>query len=152
MAEPDSFYAAAERRIEWLTLALGIAGAGFAYMRWGWRSGTGVALGAALMWLNFRWLKQGVNALVKVSTAQAASEQPGIPRGVYVKFFGRFALLLVVVYVILSRSLVPVPAILGGLFAVVAAVMLELVWELATFRRPPGTVRTRGKRGTETHS
>jgi hypothetical protein len=34
-----------------------------------------------------------------------------------------------------------VAAVLGGLFAVVAAVMIELMWELM-----------RGKRGTETHT
>jgi hypothetical protein len=61
--------------------------------------------------------------------------------GVYAKFFGRFALLLVVVYVILSRSWLPVAAVVGGLFAVVVAVMIELMWEL---------VRT--GQGTETHT
>jgi len=137
MADPDSFYRAAERRIEWLTLALGLAGAAFAGMRWGWGPGAGVALGAALTWLNFRWLKQGVGALVTLSTAQAGSEQARVPRMVYLKFFGRFALLLLVVYVILSRSLLPVAAVLGGLFAVVAAVMIELIFELAHGR--PGT-------------
>jgi hypothetical protein len=60
---------------------------------------------------------------------------------IYVKFFGRFALLLVVVYVILSRSLLPVAAVVGGLFAVVAAVMIELFWELLHTGR-----------GTETHT
>ena len=141
MAEPDSFYLAAEWRIEWLTLALGFAGALFAAFRWGWGPGAGVALGAALMWLNFRWLKQGVGALVTVSTAQAGSEKARVPWTVYLKFFGRFALLLLVVYVILSRSLLPVAAVLGGLFAVVAAVMIELIFELARCRR-----------GTETHT
>lgn len=139
MADPDSFYGAAERRIEWLTLALGAAGAVFAALRWDWRAGAGVALGALLTWLNFRWLKQGVGALVTVSTVQAGSEHARVPRSVYLKFFGRFALLLLVVYVILSRSLLPVAAVLGGLFAVVAAVMLELLFELV-----------RGRRGTET--
>jgi hypothetical protein len=139
MADPDSFYRAAERRIEWLTLVLGAAGAVFAALRWDWRAGAGVALGALLTWLNFRWLKQGVGALVTVSTVQAGSEHARVPRSVYLKFFGRFALLLLVVYVILSRSLLPVAAVLGGLFAVVAAVMLELLFELV-----------RGKRGTET--
>jgi hypothetical protein len=141
MAEPESSYAAAEQRIERLTLVLGLAGAAFAFARWGWRPGAGVALGAALAWLNFRWLKQGVGALVNLSTAQANSEHARVPRPVYVKFFGRFALLLVVVYVILSRSLLPVAAVLGGLFAVVGAVMIELMWELV-----------RSRRGTETHT
>jgi hypothetical protein len=94
-----------------------------------------------MAWLNYRWLKQGVTTLVKISTAQANAEHARVPVSVYAKFFGRFALLLVVVYVILSRSLLPVAAVLGGLFAVVAAVMIELMWELM-----------RGKRGTETHT
>jgi hypothetical protein len=141
MAESDSIYIAAEHRIEWMTLAFGVAGALFVLIRWGWRPGAGVALGAALAWLNFRWLKQGVTALVKISTAQANSEHARVPVSVYAKFFGRFALLLVVVYVILSRSLLPVTPMLGGLFAVVAAVIIELMWELV-----------RGTRGTETHT
>jgi hypothetical protein len=123
-----------------MTLVLGGAGAAFAAVRWGWRPGAGVALGAALTWLNFRWLKQGVGALVSISTSQAGSDQPRVSRSVYLKFFGRFALLLLVVYVILSRSLLPVAAVLCGLFALVAAVMIELLFELA-----------RGRRGTETH-
>jgi hypothetical protein len=141
MAEPDSIYVAAEHRIEWMTLAFGLAGTLFVFVRSGWRAGAGMALGSALAWLNFRWLKQGVIALVKISTAQANSERARVPMSVYVKFFGRFALLLVVVYVILSHSLFPVAAVLAGLFAVVAAVMIELMWELV-----------RGKRGTETHT
>ncbi len=140
MAEPDSFYRAAERRIEWLTLGLGLAGALFAGAKWGWRPGAGVAVGAILTWLNFRLLKQGVAALVKISTTQAGSEQARVPLSVYVQFFGGFALLLVVVYVILSRSLLPMVAVLSGLFAVVAAIMIEVLFQLVS-----------GKRGTETH-
>jgi len=141
MAESDSIYAAAERRIEWLTLVFGVAGAVFVVVPWGWRAGAGVALGAGLAWLNFRWLKQGVTTLVKTSTAQADSEHPRVPFSIYAKFFGRLALLLVVVYVILSRSLLPAIAVFGGLFAVAAAVMIELMWELVC-----------GARGTETHT
>lgn len=141
MAEGDSFYAAAERRVEWLTAALGAVGAAFAFVRWGWAWGAGVALGAAITWVNFRWLKLGVGALVNASVAQADAGRVRIPQGVYVKFFGRYALLLVVVYVILSRSLLPVAALIGGLFAAVAAVLLELVWELVT-----------GKLGAESHT
>jgi hypothetical protein len=140
MAQPDSFYGAAEKRIEWLTLGLGAVAAVYASIRWEWRAGAGVALGALLMWLNFRWLKQGVGALVAVSTAQAGSGHARVPIGVYLKFFGRFALLLGVVYVILSRSILPAAAVLGGLFSLVGAVMLEMIFELL-----------RGKRGTKTH-
>jgi hypothetical protein len=140
-ADSDSNYVSAEHRIEWMTLGFGLAGAILALLRWGPRAATGVALGAALAWLNFRWLKQGVAALVKLSTAQAGSEHARVPMGVYAKFFGRFALLLMVVYVILSRPWLPMVAVLGGLFAVVAAVTSEIMWELV-----------RGTRGTETHT
>jgi len=141
MAVADSFYGAAEKRVEWFTLVLGGAGTAFAYFHWEWHAGAGVALGAMLAWLNFRWLKQGVSALVTVSTAQAGSEHARVPRMVYVKFFGRFALLLLVVYVILSRSILPVAEVLSGLFALVAAVIIELIFELA-----------RGSRGAESHT
>lgn len=139
MAGTESFYAAAERHIEWLTLCLGAAGAVFGAVRWGWRFGAGVALGAALGWINFRWIRQGVGTLVTVSVAQAGTEQARVPQGMYLKLFGRFALLLAAVYVIISRSILPMTPILAGLFALVAAVMLELLFELA-----------RGSHGTET--
>jgi ATP synthase I subunit len=141
MAEADTFYAAAERRVEWLTAAIGLAGAAFALARWGWLTGGGVALGAALTWINFRWLKLGVTTLVNTSVAQSDQPRVRIPLLVYVKFFGRYALLLVVVYVILSRSVLPVAALVGGLFAAVAAVLVEVVWELVT-----------GKLGAESHN
>jgi len=141
MAVPETFYRAAERRIEWLTLALGIGGAAFAALHWEWHAGAGVALGALLMWLNFRWLKQGVGALVALSTAQAGSEHARVPTMVYVKFFGRFALLLLVVYGILSRSILPLAPVLIGLFALVAAVMIEVLFELV-----------RGGRDAESHN
>jgi len=127
MPEPEPFYESAERRIEWLTVACGLAGAAFAYGRWGWQASAGVALGGGLSWLNFRWLKQGVGALVKLSTAQAGEEKARVPRSVYVKFFGRFALLWIVAYAILSLSILPAAAVVAGLFSVVAAAMIEMV-------------------------
>ena len=45
------------RRVEWLTLALGGLGAAWAAWRWGWRGAAGMALGAGISWINFRWLK-----------------------------------------------------------------------------------------------
>jgi hypothetical protein len=127
----DSPYRGAEKRIEWFTALLGAAAAIVAALRWGWGAGIGLALGAALSWLNFRWLKQGVGALVEVAAAQTGTDKPRVPRSVYLKFFGRFGLLLLAVYVILSRSILPAAAVLAGLFAVVAAVLLEMVTELA---------------------
>jgi len=123
-------YADAQKRIEWLTLALGLTAALVTTWRWGWRGGLGLAIGSALSWLNFRGLGTGIPTLAGLSSVQPGVEVPRVPRSVYIKFFGRFVLLLVVVYVILSRSLLPAGAVLAGLFAVVAAVLIEIVYEL----------------------
>lgn len=130
MAENESFYRAAERRVEFLTLAVGLLAALVAGVRWSWPHGAGVAVGGALAWINYRWLKQGISAMARVATAQAGAEAVRIPKSVYVKFFARYALIIGVVYVIFSRSLLPAGAVLGGLFALVAAVILEILHEL----------------------
>ena len=130
MPESDSYYRAAERRIEILTLALGAAGTLYAAWRWGWRAGAGVALGAALAWVNYRWLKQGVDVLARLASAQPEAGKTRIPWTVYAKFFGRYALLVLIVCVILWRSFLPVAGVLGGFFALAAAVLVELGWQV----------------------
>ena len=136
MAAEEDFYWTAERRIEWLTLGLGATAALGAALGYGWRAALGLALGAALAWLNYRWLKQGVDVLARLAAAQAEASRVRVPRRVYVKFFGRFALLILVLYVILSHSWFPAAAVLAGLFALAAAVLAEMVYELV--RGGPG--------------
>jgi hypothetical protein len=123
-------YTDAEKRIEWFTFALGLTAALVAIWRWGWRAGLGLALGSVLSWINFRWLRTGISTLARLSSVKPGEEPPRVSRMVYAKSLGRFVLLLVVVYVILSRSLLPAGAVLAGLFAVVAAVLIEIVYEL----------------------
>ena len=126
----EPFGTAALRRIEWLTLVLGGTGAAWAGWRWGWRGSAGVAIGAGISWINFRWLKGSVQAFGAAATAQSGSQTVRVPVTAYFKFFGRFALLLGVLYVILSRSWLPVVPVLAGIFAAPAAVVLALVYEL----------------------
>jgi hypothetical protein len=133
----EAFGGATLRRIERLTLALGAAGSVAAGWRWGWRGAVGLAIGAILSWINFRWLKGSVLAFGRAATATApaatASESvqaARVPTSAYAKFFGRFALLLVAVYVILTHSALPAISVLAGLFASAAAVVLGLMWEL----------------------
>ena len=137
MAEDEAFYAAAERRVEYLTLGLGALAAVVAAFAWGLREAAGVALGALLGWVNYRWMKAGINVLARVSSAQADAPKVRIPKLVYVKFFGRYVLLIAAVYVILRYSLLPAVAFFGGLFALVAAVLAEIVYELACGMEQP---------------
>jgi ATP synthase I chain len=126
----DAFGEATIRRVEWLTLLLGGLGMVWAAWRWGWRGGAGLAAGALLSWINFRWLKGSVRAFGKAATAKAGSEDVRVPKAAYVRFIGRFALLLVAMYVILTRSWVPTIAFLAGLFASAAGVIVALLYEL----------------------
>ena len=130
MAQSDAFYHAAERRIECLTLAVGVAGALYAGWRWSWGYALGFAVGATLAWINYRWLKQGLHVLAELASAQPDPEKVRIPTRVYVKFFARYGLIVAVIYVTFSRSSFPAVAVLSGLFALVAAVILEIFYEL----------------------
>lgn len=133
MAAPvqtDEIYAAAERRIEYLTLAVGAAAAIAAAILWRPGAGGGVAAGAVLSWINFRWMKQGVGTLARLSTTQSGVEQPRVPRSVYFKFLGRYALLIVTAYAILRGFSLPAVSFVCGLFAVAAAVIVEMIAQL----------------------
>lgn len=63
------------------------------------------------------------------STARPSTRASG---RAFLKFFTGLALLLAALYVILSRSLLPAPPLLAGLFAAVAAVILQMVYLLAS--------------------
>jgi small-conductance mechanosensitive channel len=131
----ETFYAAAERRIEYLTIAIGASAAIASAFIWNWRVGAGVASGAALSWINYRWLKQGVGTLARLSTAQAGSEKARVPASVYLKFLGRYVLLIAAAYAILRGFKLPAASLLAGFFAVIAAVIVELIGQL--FRSGP---------------
>jgi hypothetical protein len=126
----EAEYAAIERRIERFLIGLGAAFTLGAGIGWGIRAGAGAAVGTALCWLNFRWLRQGAAALIRLAQAQATLENPRVPPLVHVKFFGRLLLLLLVAYAILAWLRLPAIAFLCGLVAVVPAIVLELGYEL----------------------
>jgi hypothetical protein len=127
----DAAYSAIERRLEKFLIGVGVAATIGAGIGWGLRTSEGAAAGAALCWLNFRWLRQGAAALIRLGQAMATHENPRVPPLVHIKFFGRLLLLLVVAYVILAWLRLPAIAFLCGLVAVVPAILIELAYELA---------------------
>jgi ATP synthase I subunit len=126
----DADSQAVERRLEYFLLACGALMTAIAAIGWGIRSGEGAALGTAMCWLNFRWLKQGAAAVIRLGMAQAGAEAVRVPRILHAKFFGRLVLLLVVVYATLVWLRLPPIATLCGLVAVFPAVVLELFYEV----------------------
>src|SRR5438128_11086142 len=90
-----------ERRIAWLTLAFGGAASlgGIALHQGMWAAG--LAIGAVLGWLNFRWLRRGLDTMVVQSLEQSESKKPQVPLSTYLAIALRYALIGVSVYVIL---------------------------------------------------
>ena len=123
-------YARTERRIARWTLLLGFAAAVGAALWFSLRSGAGVLVGAVLAWVSFRWLKGALDALARVSTAQAEAIQVRLPVWSLVRIFLRYALLGLAVYVIFVSFKVPVLSMLVGLCALGAATLAASIYEL----------------------
>jgi hypothetical protein len=123
-------YVRSESRISFLTLLLGVlAGLPVGYFR-GWRWGLGIFIGAILAWLNFRWLKQGVDALASAATEQAEQPTAKVPILTYFKAMFRYGLIALCVYVIFKYLNVPVLSMIFGLCALGAATIAVSVHEV----------------------
>ena len=123
-------YARTEQRIAWLTLILGGAAATVtaAMRRWPWAEG--LAIGTVLAWLNFRWLKRGLDALVAAAVAQEGLPKPRIPLGTWFRMIFRYALIGLCVYVIFEYLKVPLVSMLAGLCALGAATLAASLYEI----------------------
>jgi hypothetical protein len=122
--------AVTERRISCLTLLIGLAaGLLVALLRdrlWG----LGLGIGGALAWLNFRWLRRGLDALVVASTAQAGKEKPAVPLLNYFGMLFRYGLIALAVYVIFEYLRIPLVSMVVGLCALGAATIAASVYEI----------------------
>lgn len=127
---PESDYTAIERRIEVFIALAGALMTLTAAARWGLRSAEGVAIGTAVCWVNFRWLRFGAASLIRLGLAQAGVENVHVPRSTQAKFMARLLLLVFMAYVILAWLRLPVMAVISGLVAVVPAIVLELGYEV----------------------
>ena len=114
------------RNIGNLTLAVGALAGGLALVlhRVDWA--TGVALGAALAWLNFRWIKRGVGVVLSSRAAQESNRGGGM---VLLLVF-RYLLLGGAIYVIFNYIHVPLLSIAIGLCALGAATIAASLWEI----------------------
>ena len=89
----------------------------------------GVLGGGALVWISYRGIKSGVDALGDRTTSRVR-----VAVGL-VKFFTRYGILAVAAYVIMARLRMPPLAVFGGASSLVVAVMIE-----AFRKKPPHNV------------
>jgi hypothetical protein len=123
-------YHLAEQRIAQLTLVLGALASIGGFMLFSIRVGAGVLIGALLAWFNFRWLKNGLDAIVRVSTAQSDSTRARLPIGSLIGLFGRYSLIAAFVCAIFIFFEIPVLSMLVGLCALGAATMVASLYEI----------------------
>ena len=121
----ERFLERAVDRIGKAMFAIGAGGAIAAAAWGGWTWAAGFAIGTAASWLNFRWMKQIVDAL---GSSRPTRKRVAVLAGL------RYALLGGGAYVILHYSAVSVTATLAGLFVSVAAVIVEICLELVYAR------------------
>ena len=78
---------------------------------------------------NYRWLRQGMDALVIVAQAQEGSEKPRVPIGAYFRALFRYALIALSVYVIFKTLKIPAASMVIGLCALGPAAMIAGLFE-----------------------
>jgi hypothetical protein len=132
LAEAETVGASTVRRIAWLTPAIGFTAAlGVAVFGQQWKWGAGLAIGAALAWLNFRLLQRGVEAFVAAAASQN-SRPTRKPIPAYLGVVLRYGLIGLSVYAIFKYLHVPLVSLVAGLCALGVATMAASVWALVS--------------------
>jgi hypothetical protein len=115
------FYEQALRRVRRFAVVLGLSGTAAVLMAYGVRTATGFMLGAALSILNFRGLSMLVNVI-------GGAGKPGALAAALIAL--RYLLIGCAIYVIVKFLGVTPAAVVWGLLAAFAAVILEILYEL----------------------
>ena len=130
--ESERFFSGALDRIRRITIVLGIASTVVVVVMFGWRIGTAFALGCAISYINFHWLKRAVGM---VADRVTRTGQAGPSTGIVVRFMLRYGFFAIACYVILKSSKSSVYGLLGGLFLTIAAILCEALYEVAVALR-----------------
>jgi hypothetical protein len=116
---------ATERRVRHLTLIITCAMAVGAGLVWEAGVGAGVAVGGGLAYLNFVWMRASLQSIVATAATGAAGPARRPSRLQMAKFFLRWMVIGVVVWLSIQVASGLVVAIVCGLFALPLAVVVE---------------------------
>ena len=119
-------YSGALDRIRRVMLVLAVVATLVCWWRFGGRFALGLALGCVVAYLNFHWLKSGVEALAD-RIVEAGKSQSG--KGIVLRFLLRYVLMGLVAYGILTVSPASLYGLFVGLFLPVAAIACEAAYE-----------------------
>ena len=118
-----------DSRLWKISLGLGIPACLAALILGGLDSGLGFLAGAFLSWINFRWLKQGVDHLLESTRSSQAPPRKAV-RGAIFKYFLRYGLIGLSLYATFRLGFLEVFGFFSGLLLVVAAVLVECVLQV----------------------
>jgi len=125
----DPYYLGIERRLTLLSLYLGLA-ATAAFLTLGKVSvACSFVIGAILSYLNFNWMKQGVDRLLGADLIQAAPARRA-NRKIIFRYFLRYALIGGILYAIVRVKFLDLKAAFFGLFLFVAAILFECIHQV----------------------
>jgi len=118
------------RRVLILTPSLGILAGAIAFLlhRPDWAEG--LVLGSILGWLNFRWMKRGLEAFTSVAAARAGEARRQSSAPTYLAAVFRYVLIGASVYVIFKVLHVPLVSLVLGLCSLAVAILTASVWEI----------------------
>ena len=125
--ESEAFYSGALGRIRWSMVAIAMVALAIALWRFGPRAALGVALGCAIAYLNFHWLKRVISAMAERITNTGKTQSA---KGIVLRFVLRYLLMALAAYVILSVSPASLYGLFAGLFLPVAAIACEAGYEV----------------------
>jgi hypothetical protein len=124
--EAEAVYEGALERIRRIMLVLMVPLSGGAWWRFGWRSALGFALGCVVSYLNFHWLKRGVQGL---ADRIVHAGRPQSSRGIVARFLLRYVLMGLASYGILTVSPASLYGLFVGLFLPVGGIACEAAYE-----------------------
>lgn len=129
----DHFYSGAYTRIIRFMLVLGIVATVAVLARFGLIVAAGFAVGCAIAFVNFHWLKRVVSALADRASSTGERQSS---KGVVLRFLLRYFLIALGAYAIFKISRDGLYGLLAGLFLPVGAILMEAAYELyAALRR-----------------
>jgi small-conductance mechanosensitive channel len=123
----EAFYAAALLRIRRFMMAVAFLLSGGAWVRFGWRVALGFAIGCAIAYINFHWLKRVVSALADKVTATG---QPQSSTGIVLRFLLRYVLMALAAYAIFTSSSASLYGLFAGLFLPAGGIACEAAYEV----------------------
>jgi len=123
----DRFYSGALDRIRGFMLALTPLLSAAAWWMYGAKPAIGLGVGCVIAYVNFYWLKRVIGSFVDRAAGATKSQSSD---GIVARFVGRYILMAVGAYVILTVSPASLNGLLAGLFLPVAAIACEAAYEV----------------------